>query len=383
MISSEVQRTLVKSPPELWSELSDPQSLARHLGELGEIEITRVEPENLVEWEAEGTTGTVQIKPSGWGTRVTLTVSRELPAGESAAPLAEEAPAPGEAEAGSPADASPTEAGSEPPAEAGPEPSLELETPADAQEEPETQAHTPSEAEAGDPPLGSESAAEDAPHRKPAPATEAARRAAGWPSSELEPAPAIESEPHAAEAFDPPAEPDGLQAWAVQAAIEPPEPVEHDELSPAPEPAPAAEPRRGFLARLFVRRRKPTAPADAAPVASFLLKAEDAEPADQDLELLDPLDEPVADAAETTDELLDPLDGPIADAAEAKEEPDLAAEEKAEPVGAPAPEPDAPPSSPASTRTSTRRPSPRGTAPGCSDDGRAGRRGALPGRGRG
>jgi len=80
MISSEVQRTLVKSPPELWAELSDPTALARHLGELGEIRITRVEPEKLVEWEAEGTTGTVAIKASGWGTKVTLTVSRELSA---------------------------------------------------------------------------------------------------------------------------------------------------------------------------------------------------------------------------------------------------------------------------------------------------------------
>jgi hypothetical protein len=78
MISSEVQRTLVKSPPELWAELSDPALLARHLGELGEIRITRVEPEQTVEWEAENTNGTVEIKPSGWGTRVTLTVTREL-----------------------------------------------------------------------------------------------------------------------------------------------------------------------------------------------------------------------------------------------------------------------------------------------------------------
>ena len=72
MISSEVQRTLVKSPPELWAELSDPDALARHLGELGEIRITRVEPEEKVEWESPGTKGTVLIKASGWGTRVTL-----------------------------------------------------------------------------------------------------------------------------------------------------------------------------------------------------------------------------------------------------------------------------------------------------------------------
>jgi hypothetical protein len=78
MISSEVQRTLVKSPPELWAELSDPTALARHLGELGEIRITRTEPEKTVEWAAENTTGTVSIQPSGWGTRVTLSVTREV-----------------------------------------------------------------------------------------------------------------------------------------------------------------------------------------------------------------------------------------------------------------------------------------------------------------
>ena len=78
MISSEVQRTLVKSPPELWAELSDPDALARHLGELGEIRITRSEPEKRVEWEAAGTSGSVLIKPSGWGTKVTLSVTREL-----------------------------------------------------------------------------------------------------------------------------------------------------------------------------------------------------------------------------------------------------------------------------------------------------------------
>jgi hypothetical protein len=80
MITSEVQRTLVKSPPELWAELSDPTALARHLGELGEIRITRTEPERTIEWEAGRTCGTVSIKPSGWGTRVTLSASRELDA---------------------------------------------------------------------------------------------------------------------------------------------------------------------------------------------------------------------------------------------------------------------------------------------------------------
>jgi hypothetical protein len=88
MISSEVQRTLVKSAPELWAEVSDPAALARHLGELGDIRITRVEPEQKVEWEAcDGdTSGTVVIKPSGWGTKVKLTVTRETTADEASAP---------------------------------------------------------------------------------------------------------------------------------------------------------------------------------------------------------------------------------------------------------------------------------------------------------
>jgi hypothetical protein len=88
MISSEVQRTLVKSPPELWAELSDPAALTAHLGELGElseIRITRVEAEQKVEWQAGATSGTVDIKPSGWGTKVKLTVTRELPEGETSA----------------------------------------------------------------------------------------------------------------------------------------------------------------------------------------------------------------------------------------------------------------------------------------------------------
>ncbi|HXA55213.1 MAG TPA: hypothetical protein VNV37_10125 [Solirubrobacteraceae bacterium] len=80
MPTIEAQRTLVKSPPELWAELSDPVSLAQHLGDVGEIRIARVEAETSVEWEAESARGTVEMKPSGWGTKVTLTIAREAPA---------------------------------------------------------------------------------------------------------------------------------------------------------------------------------------------------------------------------------------------------------------------------------------------------------------
>jgi hypothetical protein len=75
-VSTEVQRTLVKSPPELWTELSNPEALARHLGDFGEIRITNTEPETKVEWEAEEVSGVVQLKQSGWGTKVTLSVTR-------------------------------------------------------------------------------------------------------------------------------------------------------------------------------------------------------------------------------------------------------------------------------------------------------------------
>jgi len=73
MTVHEASRTLVKSPPELWAECSDAASLARHLGQFGEIRITRLEPETAVAWEGANASGTVRLEPSGWGTRVILT----------------------------------------------------------------------------------------------------------------------------------------------------------------------------------------------------------------------------------------------------------------------------------------------------------------------
>ncbi|MHB1537802.1 MAG: hypothetical protein ACYCUM_02535 [Solirubrobacteraceae bacterium] len=82
MVSSEVQRTLVKSPPELWAELSDETALARHLEIDGELRLTHVEPERLLEWEAQHARGRVELSPSGWGTKVKLSLEREAPASE-------------------------------------------------------------------------------------------------------------------------------------------------------------------------------------------------------------------------------------------------------------------------------------------------------------
>jgi hypothetical protein len=77
MTEHEASRTLVKSPPELWAECSEAASLARHLGEFGEIRITKLEPETAVAWEGDVARGTVRLEPSGWGTRVILTAAVE------------------------------------------------------------------------------------------------------------------------------------------------------------------------------------------------------------------------------------------------------------------------------------------------------------------
>ena len=65
----------MKSPPELWAEVSDLESLARHLGDFGEIRITRLETEQTVAWEGDRASGTVELAASGWGTKVTLTAA--------------------------------------------------------------------------------------------------------------------------------------------------------------------------------------------------------------------------------------------------------------------------------------------------------------------
>ena len=67
------QRTLVKSPPELWAEINDAQTLARRLSAFGEVRITRIEPETAVAWEGALVRGTVELAASGWGTKVTIT----------------------------------------------------------------------------------------------------------------------------------------------------------------------------------------------------------------------------------------------------------------------------------------------------------------------
>jgi hypothetical protein len=76
MATVEVARTLVKSPPELWSELENAERLGALLGE---IEITRVDEGSAIEWESAAERGTIAIEQSGWGTRVRLSAEPREP----------------------------------------------------------------------------------------------------------------------------------------------------------------------------------------------------------------------------------------------------------------------------------------------------------------
>ena len=95
----EAKRTLVKSGPELWAELSDPAALARHLAPFGSVRLTRTEPETLVAWEGDRAEGEVALEASGFGTRVTL---RAHVRDAAAAPPAAEAEPPASAPAPEP-----------------------------------------------------------------------------------------------------------------------------------------------------------------------------------------------------------------------------------------------------------------------------------------
>ena len=70
MTQSTATRRLVKSPPELWAELSSEDSLNRHLAAFGEIRITRVKPETTVAWEGDRASGTVELAPTGRGASI-------------------------------------------------------------------------------------------------------------------------------------------------------------------------------------------------------------------------------------------------------------------------------------------------------------------------
>ncbi|MGO9886246.1 MAG: hypothetical protein ACLPV4_24910 [Solirubrobacteraceae bacterium] len=145
MTIHEASRTLLKSPPELWTECSDASSLSRHLDQFGEIKITRLEPETAVAWEGENVSGTVKLEPSGWGTRVILTAEEIDPVIE-AEPEADAEPQPASA---------PEPAVIELPVVSAPPPVPEPAAAAPAEPEPAAKPEPPSEPElAADPSSG-------------------------------------------------------------------------------------------------------------------------------------------------------------------------------------------------------------------------------------
>jgi hypothetical protein len=203
------QRTLVKSPPELWSELSDIDSLARHLGEFGEIRITRLDPD-----------GTVELEPSGWGTKVTITA--ELAEGAEAAE-----PEPG------PVVAEPEPVAAEPepePVAVEPEPLAVEAEPLAAEPEPLVAEPDPVAAEPAAPPAEAPKVGLFARlfgrRRKVEPVVEA--------SAEAEP----EAEPVAVEPVEPEAEPVDPEPVAVEAEPVEAEPVVAEPVAVEPEPEP-------------------------------------------------------------------------------------------------------------------------------------------------
>jgi hypothetical protein len=131
----EARRTLVKSPPELWAELSDPESLAKHLEAFGEIRITRLDPESTVAWEGDRARGTVELSASGWGTKVTISAEPFDDAAALQQPLAADVEAEQEPEPAPPAPEPAAALEPEEPEPVAPQPEPEPEPAADVEPE--------------------------------------------------------------------------------------------------------------------------------------------------------------------------------------------------------------------------------------------------------
>lgn len=66
----EVSRKLIKSPSEIWSDLEN----GRLEEFFGDVDLTAIEEQRELAWEAKGVRGTVLLEDAGgFGTKVTLT----------------------------------------------------------------------------------------------------------------------------------------------------------------------------------------------------------------------------------------------------------------------------------------------------------------------
>jgi hypothetical protein len=67
MATVEFERTLVKSPPELWDELASEQALGRWLGQ---VRVSSKDPPHRLEWDSDVARGVIELEASGWGTKI-------------------------------------------------------------------------------------------------------------------------------------------------------------------------------------------------------------------------------------------------------------------------------------------------------------------------
>jgi hypothetical protein len=63
----EVERTLVKSPPEIWDVLVSGDALSRWLGD---IRVQAARAPTALEWQSDVARGVIELEASGWGTKV-------------------------------------------------------------------------------------------------------------------------------------------------------------------------------------------------------------------------------------------------------------------------------------------------------------------------
>ena len=62
-----LERTLVKSPPELWHVLAAGDALSRRLGA---VRVEAARAPHILEWENDVARGVLELEASGWGTTV-------------------------------------------------------------------------------------------------------------------------------------------------------------------------------------------------------------------------------------------------------------------------------------------------------------------------
>jgi hypothetical protein len=73
-----IERTLVKSPPELWELVDDPELMARWSAELfggADVHVLEREPESRLAWSSNGSARVeLALAEKGWGTNVEIRV---------------------------------------------------------------------------------------------------------------------------------------------------------------------------------------------------------------------------------------------------------------------------------------------------------------------